>query len=352
LIQLRGRPYALTVAACISLVIILVFANHPDALGDGDHPSRHQPRPPAIKGNPAAEPDLPPRLVHPGRVLMQCDRTVQGKTEHAELLASGDDFDDGKQSFFLKQGADGRERLYPVHGHFLNGGKAGVFMIHEGKGSKADEAFKVDQSVNMGLVLFRSTGTGLRATIEVLAEDETETKRSAISDWACRMSAGATEHRSAAAHVKARPHTGAISPSHWYRESDLTILTCVAGEYRLTLRVATVWPAHLGFLVLQAGDKPPVGYNVHLLEAPGRLLIHVHSVPHRTREKMLDTTMETETVIGGLLLNTTEGGYAGWVGLAGSTADPYNISFSRDATMADYAATGYAVIPPLPVTCK
>lgn len=61
---------------------------------------------------------------------------------------------------------------------------------------------------------------------------------------------------------------------------------------------------------------------------------------------------ETETVIGGLLLDRTESGYAGWAGLAGSAADPYNMSFSTEATMADYAAMGRAVVPPMPVTCR
>lgn len=67
---------------------------------------------------------------------------------------------------------------------------------------------------------------------------------------------------------------------------------------------------------------------------------------------MLDTMEETETVIGGLLLVKTESGYTGWAGLASSAADPYNISFSREATMADYAAMGRAIVPPMPVTCQ
>ena len=61
---------------------------------------------------------------------------------------------------------------------------------------------------------------------------------------------------------------------------------------------------------------------------------------------------ETETVLGGLLLVKTKDGYAGWAGLASSAADPYNMSFSREATMGDYAALGRAVVPPLPITCK
>jgi hypothetical protein len=61
---------------------------------------------------------------------------------------------------------------------------------------------------------------------------------------------------------------------------------------------------------------------------------------------------ETETVIGGLLLAKTENGYEGWVGLAGSSADPYNISFSHEATLGDYVAMGRVVVPPLSVTCR
>jgi len=77
----------------------------------------------------------------------------------------------------------------------------------------------------------------------------------------------------------------------------------------------------------------------------------VHSYPHRTRAGPLDTMEETETVLGGLLLVRTEDGYIGWAGLASSAAAPYNMSFARDATMADYAAHGRTVVPPLPVTC-
>ena len=150
--------------------------------------------------------------------------------------------------------------------------------------------------------------------------------------------------------------SGATPPSHWFRESDKTLLDCRAssteGEYRLELLGSTIWPGHLGFLVVHAPGREPVGYNVHLLAGPRRLLIHAHSYPHRTRARTLDTMEETETVIGGLLLDKTDSGYAGWVGLAGSSADPYNISFSREATMGDYAALGRAVVPPLPVTCR
>jgi hypothetical protein len=38
--------------------------------------------------------------------------------------------------------------------------------------------------------------------------------------------------------------------------------------------------------------------------------------------------------------------------LALAAADPYNMSFSTEATMGDYAALGRAVVPPTQVTCK
>ena len=155
----------------------------------------------------------------------------------------------------------------------------------------------------------------------------------------------------------ASPNSGAMPPSHWFRESDKTLLTCrgtaAAGEYRFELLGSKIWPGHLGFLLVRVpGKDQPVGYNVHLLAGPGRLLIHAHSYPNRTRERMLDTMEETETVIGGLLLVKTGNGYSGWAGLAGSAADPYNMSFSREASMADYAAYGRTVVPPMQVTCK
>ena len=155
--------------------------------------------------------------------------------------------------------------------------------------------------------------------------------------------------------MRATPNSGARPPSHWYRESDTKLLVCTAigptGEYKIEVLGSTIWPGHLAFLVVRAPGNDPVGYNVHLLEGPGRLLIHAHSYPHRTRVQMLDTMEETETVIGGLLLMKSEKGYAGWIGLVSSAADPMNTSFSRDATLADYSSLGHAVIPPRPVSC-
>jgi hypothetical protein len=329
-------------------------ADHPHPLArDG---------PPAITGNPAADTTVPLRLGRPGRLLLGCStRTARG-SETAEVYASALDFDDGRQSFFLKrQDSAGNESLYPLHGHFLDGGRSGIFMVHDGKGVKDGDAYRIDQSVNMGVLFLRTADSGLRAILEVFAEEKVGDPRagagSRLTSYSCRWADGARRLSAPqAAHVRAQTNSGATPPSHWFRESDRVLLACRAesptGEYRLELRGSKIWPGHLGFLVVRVpGMDQPVGYNVHMLEGPGRLLIHAHSFPHRTKASMLDTLEETETVIGGLLLVPAETGYTGWVGLAASAADPYNISFSRDATIGDYAAQGRIVVPPLPVTC-
>src|SRR2546429_8752387 len=72
------------------------------APADHHHPFA-QDGPPAITGNPAADPTLPPRLGRPGRLLLGCSaRTARGP-ETAELYASALDFDEGRQRFFLKR---------------------------------------------------------------------------------------------------------------------------------------------------------------------------------------------------------------------------------------------------------
>jgi len=318
--------------------------------------------PPAITGNPAADPTLPPRLGRPGRLLLGCTtRTARGP-ETAELYASAVDFDDGRQSFILKRlDSAGRESVYPLHGHFLDGGRSGIFMVHDGKGVKDGDAYRIDQSVNMGVLFLRTADSGLSAILDVFAEENVgepgEKAGRPLGEYSCRWAEEGRRLSSQREHVRAQPNSGATPPSHWYRESDRALLTCravsPAGEYRLELRGSKIWPGHLGFLVVQTPVmEQPVGYNVHMLESPGRLLIHAHSFPHRTKASMLDTLEETETVIGGLLLVPAETGYTGWIGLAGSSADPFNLSFSRDATVGDYAAQGRAVVPPLPVTCR
>ena len=314
---------------------------------------------PAVTGNPAADSTLPPRFGRPGRLLLGCSALAERGAEQAEVYASALDFDEGRQSFFLRQqDATGAEALYPLHGHFLDGGRTGIFMVHDGKGAKDGAAYRIDQSVNMGMLFVRTTGDGVRAVLEVFAEENGSGPSAGVgtplAEYSCRWTGEARRLSSPKpAHVRVQPNSGATPPSHWFRESERTVLTCTAGEYRLELRSAKIWPGHLAFMVVRApGAEQPVGYNVHLLAGPGWLLIHTHSYPHRTRAGWLDTMEETETVIGGLLLRKTERGYAGWIGLAASSADPYNISFPQDATMGDYAAQGRIVVPPLPVTCN
>ncbi len=330
---------------------------------DQRHPF-HRESAPAITGNPATDPTLPPRLGRPGRLLLQCDAQADLGSVRWDVYASAQDFDEGRQSFFLKRtDPAGGENLYPLHGHFLSGGQSGIFMVHDGKGVRQEQGdtFRIDQSVNMGVLFFRATGDGVRATLDVFAEEKIgETSGAAgpiLAERACRWGTSVSRLPSRAEHVRMQPNSGATPPSHWLRESDKTLLTCsgkaAEGAYRFELLGSKIWPGHLGFLVVRApGEDTLVGYNVHLLAGPAWLLIHAHSYPHRTRARALDTMEETETVIGGLLLVKTGSGYTGWAGLAGSAADPYNISFSQEATVADYAATGHAIAPPLEVTCR
>ena len=344
-IALAGLLWAATIAAA---------ADHLNPLTHGG--------PPAVTGNPAADTTLPPRLGRPGQLLFGCSTRNARAPEAAEVYASALDFDEGRQSFFLKRlDSAGKESLYPLHGHFLDGGRSGIFMVHDGKGVKDGDAYRIDQSVNMGVLFLRTADSGLRATLDVFAEENggrpAERAGQPLAEYSCRWAEEGHRLSSQREHVRAQPNSGAKPPSHWYRESDKTLLTCraesPAGEYQLELRGSKIWPGHLGFLVVRVpGMDRPVGYNVHMLEGPGRLLIHAHSFPHRTKASMLDTLEETETVIGGLLLVPSEAGYTGWIGLAGASADPYNISFSRDATVGDYAAQGRIVVPPLPVTCR
>jgi len=344
-IALAGLAWAATIA---------MAADHPNPLThDG---------PPAVTGNPAADTTLPPRLGRPGRLLLGCSTRPARGPEKAEVYASARDFDEGRQSFFLRRlDSAGKESFYPLHGHFLDGGRSGVFMVHDGKGVKDGDAYRIDQSVNMGVLFFRTAGSELRAVLDVFAEESgnrpAEGAGQPLAEYSCRWAEEGRRLSSQREHVRAQPNSGATPPSHWYRESDRVLFACRAesraGEYRLELRGSKIWPGHLGFLVVRApGMDQPVGYNVHMLEGPGRLLIHAHSFPHRTKASMLDTLEETETVIGGLLLVPSEAGYTGWIGLAGASADPYNISFSQDATVGDYAAQGRIVVPPLPVTCR
>src|SRR5947209_928598 len=83
--------------------------------------SLHHARPPAVKGNPAVDPTAPPRIAEPGRLLLSCIRP--GESRSVEIYASARDFGDGKQSFYLRRGDRAEaEMMYPLHGHFLDGG--------------------------------------------------------------------------------------------------------------------------------------------------------------------------------------------------------------------------------------
>lgn len=347
-----GLPGRSVIAAVLSCVLAgSVYSDEKPAGPDDPHHAR----PPAVKGNPAADPTAPPRIAEPGRLLLSCISPKEPRP--VEIFASARDFGEGKQSFYLRRWNQAEaEIIYPLHGHFLDGGAAGIFMVHDGKGMRQQAIVRIDQTVNMGLLFLWRTAYGLRAAVNVYAEnDSTPASESDFEVHTCRW--GEEARLSIGKdHVRATPNSGARPPSHWYRESDTKLLACTAigpaGEYEIEVLGSTIWPGHLAFLVVRAPGDDPVGYNVHLLEGPGRLLIHAHSYPHRTRLQMLDSMQETETVIGGLLLRKAGDGYAGWIGLVSSAADPMNTSFSRDSALADYASLGHAVIPPLPVSCR
>src|SRR5437660_5659783 len=152
-------------------LVALTWGAACSAPADHHHPFA-QDGPPAITGNPAADPTLPPRLGRPGRLLLGCSTKTARGPETAELYASALDFDEGRQSCFLKRlEAAGRESFYPLHGHFLDGGRSGVFMVHDGKAVKDGDAYRLDQSVNMGVLFLRTADSGLRAILDVCAEE-------------------------------------------------------------------------------------------------------------------------------------------------------------------------------------
>src|SRR5256712_3210827 len=161
----------------MAALVALAWGTACSSPGDHHHPFA-QDGPPAITGNPAADPTLPPRLGHPGRLLLGCSaRTARGP-ETAELYASALDFDEGRQSFFLKRlDSAGRRDCYPLHGHFLDGGRSGIFMVHDGKGLKDADAYRLDQSVNMRVLFLHTAAGGLRAILDVFAEGSAGTRR-------------------------------------------------------------------------------------------------------------------------------------------------------------------------------
>src|SRR5919198_1948878 len=140
----------------------LVWAAAIGAAADHPHPLAKD-GPPAITGNPAADATLPVRLGRLGHLLLACSTRTAREPEQAEVYASALDLDEGRQSFFLRLlDPAGRESLYPLHGHFLDGGRTGVFMVHDGKGIKDGDAYRIDQSVNMGVLFLRTVDSGLR----------------------------------------------------------------------------------------------------------------------------------------------------------------------------------------------
>jgi len=316
-------------------------------------------QPPPIKGNPAFDPLRPTRLGRPGRLLLRC--RPQGPGDPADVLASATDFDEGRQSFFLRRrNAAGEELLYPLHGFFLDRGETAVLMIHDGKGTKKPgelDEFDIDQTVNMGLVLLHRGKSDRLAVLELMAEEHKDSQKGKVlGEYTCETGEMSSQKQSTpAARVRTVRNGEATTPSYWYREADITRLTCLAPSsrgYQIQLLTSTKWPGHLGFLVVQAPGASEVGYNVHLLEDSDRLLVHIHSAKHQTRAERFDTMTEAETAVGGLVLMKTGDGHEGWVGIAASEADPFNTGFSLDATFADYASLGHAVVPPLQIKCK
>src|SRR5256712_8542885 len=113
----------------MAALVALAWGTACSSPGDHHHPFA-QDGPPAITGNPAADPTLPPRLGHPGRLLLGCSaRTARGP-ETAELYASALDFDEGRQSFFLKRlDSAGPGGFYSLPRAFLVGGAPPRFSV-------------------------------------------------------------------------------------------------------------------------------------------------------------------------------------------------------------------------------
>src|SRR5439155_3548856 len=179
------------------------------AAADHPHPILRD-SPPAIIGNPAADTTLPPRLGRPGHLLLACRTRTAREPEKAEVYASALDFDEGRQSFFLKRlDPAGRESLYPLHGHFLDGGRSGIFMVHDGKGVKDGDAYRIDQSVNMGVLFLRTADSGLRAILDVFAEENVgepgEEAGRPLGEYSCHWAEEGRRLSSQREHVRAQP---------------------------------------------------------------------------------------------------------------------------------------------------
>src|SRR3989449_1765892 len=153
----------------MAALVALAWGTACSSPGDHPHPFA-QDGPPAITGTPAADPTLSTRLGRPGRLLLGCSTKTARDPETAELYASALDFDEGRQSFFLKRlDSAGRESFYPLHGHFLDGGRSGIFMVHGGKGGKDGDAYRIDPSGHIGGLFLHTADGGLRAILDVFA---------------------------------------------------------------------------------------------------------------------------------------------------------------------------------------
>ena len=188
------------------------------------HQHFHRDSEPAITGNPAADPALSPRFGRPGRLLLQCVSPTGRVAARWDVYASAQDFDEGRQSFFLKRtDPAGSETLYPLHGHFLDGGSSGIFMVHDGRGTRQGQggAFLIDQSVNMGVLFFRAAGDDARAILEVFAEEkvgeETGAPGSTLVEYSCRWGDDVRRLPPRPEHIRMQPNSGATPPSHWFR---------------------------------------------------------------------------------------------------------------------------------------
>src|SRR2546427_9850402 len=118
----------------MAALVALVWGTACSSPGDHHRPFA-QDGPPAITGNPAADPTLPPRLGRPGRLLLGCSTKTARGPETVELYASALDFDEGRQSFFLKRlDSAGRASPYPLHRDFLDRGRPGHFLGLHGQG--------------------------------------------------------------------------------------------------------------------------------------------------------------------------------------------------------------------------
>src|SRR5437870_12985033 len=71
----------------MAALVALAWGTACSSLGDQHYPFA-QDGPPAITGNPAADPTLPTRLGHPGRLLLACSARPATPPESMDLYAS------------------------------------------------------------------------------------------------------------------------------------------------------------------------------------------------------------------------------------------------------------------------